>query len=427
MSSGMGTYRVVSAAEIERQRRAAAEARFLRACDLVAQAEQDIAAARRAYGGIDIDVPRVVAPRGDDAAAFERAATATEAAAQAALAGHDGAVSRARSRAMAASITKVARTRLKDEAATERAARIAADRAAADAAATARARATADAEAVLRAATEAVEAEAARRLDERDQEVERVLARLPAEVEPGTVDGARRAATAALAAAAAEDDAAYAGAIGRLRMAVQGAQDADRSRRENVARIGRLRTELDGLDGPEVAAAHGRLDGADPTSPLPADLAGAVRRAADAARAERDRGFVLGALAETLDELGYETGPGFVTGLAHDGSVVQLPWSGEHGVQVREHEGRLFFNVVRYDDRSGATADVVADTKAEQRFCGEYGRLVEVARQRGFALELAPPVAAGTLPLQHVSLSRSTDRGRDHGAGARVRERRRDA
>jgi hypothetical protein len=313
---------------------------------------------------------------------------------------------------MASSITKVRRTKLKDNTATEQAERIAADQAVASQRAEATARAAAAAQAAARAAEQ---------LNQREAEIERVLARLPADMEPAAVDQVRQ--QAADAAVAAGDDHVYAGAVRRLRMAVQSAQDADRSRRDTVARIERLRVELDGLDTPAVTAAQARLDGVDPRSPLPHDLPAEIRRVAEEARAERDRGYVVDALADTLDELGYDTGPEFVTGLAEDGSVVQLPWSGEHALRVRERQGRFFFNVVRYDGL-GATADTVADRNAEQRFCDSYGELVDMARRRGFALDMEPPMAAGTRPLQHVPVPVGADRDRASRASHdRARER----
>lgn len=240
---------------------------------------------------------------------------------------------------------------------------------------------------------------------ERRDEVERVLARLPASARPHALDRARQGADRALGA---EDGTAFAAGMKRLRIEVQMAQDADRRRRATVAEVARLRSQLDGLDGDAVADVREQLAQVDLDRALPSGLASAVAEAAEAARVERDRSFVLDAMGATLADLGYEVEDGFATAVAAEGAVVPLPWSGEHGVQVREQAGNLLFNVVRYVDDEGRAADAVADRHAEQRFCSDYDRLLAAALEHGVDVHLVTPAPAGDRPLQEVPLPHGT-------------------
>jgi hypothetical protein len=114
-----------------------------------------------------------------------------------------------------------------------------------------------------------------------------------------------------------------------------------------------------------------------------------------------------------LDELGYDVAEGFTTAVAAGGAVVPLPRSPRHGVQVRERDGHVLFNVVRYTGGQGQ-ADVVADRDAEAHWCNGYDRLVALAAEKGVHLDLSRPEPPGLQPLQQV------DRPRDAGADADV-------
>lgn len=89
MSNGYGSYRVVSQAEIERQRLAAAEARYGRACSAADDVAAAIAAAHEAFGDLGVAVPTITRPRGGEPGAVEQAAAAVEEAAEQARRGYE--------------------------------------------------------------------------------------------------------------------------------------------------------------------------------------------------------------------------------------------------------------------------------------------------------------------------------------------------
>jgi hypothetical protein len=361
---------------VERQRLAAAEERYARACRAMAQVEGAVAAAKRAFGDLGLTVDQPVQPLEATSTAVDRAAEATEKAAQESARAYDEALAGARSRAMTGAIAADHKPKVKDTAAKERAQRIAAD-------------------SERKAARAAAVAE--QRAEQQRKAVERVIARLPADVVDEVVARVERAAEAALTA----DPGASQAAMNRLRGEVQQAQDADRFRRARLAELLDLRDQLSGLGGDAVAEAHARLDGVDLSGPLPADLRDRVAGAAAAAQAERDRGFVVDAVAAAFEELGYVVGEGFSTAVAAEGAVMQLPWSTGHGVRVRARDGHMLFNVVRYDDGDDS-GDAVADTQVEGRFCDSYGRLREAVRRHGAELDIDDPDPPGHRPLQRI-------------------------
>jgi hypothetical protein len=397
MSVAYAGYTVVDNGELARREQAAAEEHYRRVVEVAQEVGASIAAGRAAFGLAGVEAPRVATVgRRAGAAELAAAAQATRAAIAAARVGYEAAMAAARAEAMTATTGGLTSLGLADDAAAEREARRAA-----------------------RAAEQQVEVEttAESPAAERRDQVRRIVARLPAEVPDDTLRRVQAAAAKALAAV--DDDVAFARERDRVRMAVQTAADADRDRRDVLARVERWRAELDGLDGEAVAALRDRLDGVDPLRPLPSDLASAVRSVASGARAARDRSFALDALAETLDELGYAVDEGFATAVADGGAVVQLPRSNHHGVQVRERDGHVFFNVVRYED--AGSGDAVADRNAEAHWCSGYDRLVALARDKGVVLAMAPPAPPGHQPQQHVAppAARRADRAAEAGVGQR--------
>jgi hypothetical protein len=400
MSVAYAGYRVVAGDELGRRVRAAAEDNYRRVVAEAQRVSQSIAAARTAFGLAGVEQP-VVARVGRRATAepLAAAAQATQAAIAAARVGYEAAMAAARAQAMTASVAPITSHGLADDAAAERQARIAARRPA-EVPSTSSTSAATPAPAIDAGAAAA---------DERRDRVRQMVARLPAEVPGDALPRVEAAAAQALAAV--DDPVAFARALDRVRMVVQTISDADRDRRDALAQVERWRAELDGLEGQVVARVRARLDQVDPLRPLPSDLASAVRSAANDARAARDRSFALDALAETLDELGYAVDHGFATSVAGGGAVVPLPHSNHHGVQVRERDGHVFFNVVRYADGDGR-GDAVADRNAEAHWCSGYDRLVALAHDKGVVLEMSPPGPPGHQPLQHVAppASRNGDR-----------------
>lgn len=412
MSNGYGGYQVVNAEELERRRLAAAQARYDRACQEAAELQQAIAAARKAYGQLGVQAPKAVRIKSRGSADVEQAAIATEAATARAWDSLDTAVGAARAAAMAAEISTVrppglpelSEAELKRRQKERRRARQANEAAAA--------------EAQCQAAASEATSDWAARDGERRAEVARVAGRLPADTAPPTVADADRAAHRALIATSPAE---YDAAIMDLRATVQVAHQAHERRRQARQAWERLRAELDGLDPQATPASDetaallaelARQEAANPESPPPPHLASRVRAAVAATRAESDRTFALDAVVGALADLGYQVDDGFSTSVASGGGIVPLPWSGDYGVQVRERGGHLLFNVIRYQGDPDAVADVVADERAEQRFCDDYGDLVEAAGRRGVELYLARSDPAGLQPLQQIRPPRDRDAGR---------------
>lgn len=382
MSSGYGGYRVESPAEIERRRLASADVRYERACRELAEVELAVTAARKAYGDLGVAVPRPARIRGEDAEAMEKAAAETEAATAQARAEHEAASQLARARAMTGALPRRGGFKLADldenEIEQRRQAREQAEHAAA-------AQAAADNWAVGE--------------KERFAEVERVAARLPADADAGVV---RQLDDAVQRALVAEDEAGHALAMAQLREIVAAEQKANEQRSRAHTEWAQLHEKLDGLSSGAVDEVRTVLASSDPDMPPPTDLMHRVESAAASARAESDKAFVLDAVVAAFADLGYEIDDNFAGAVENTGEVVPLPWSRAHGVQVREREGHLLFNVVRFRDRAGPTADPVADQQAEQRFCDDYDRLISAAAERGVTLHLARTDPAGLQPLQEV-------------------------
>ena len=124
----------------------------------------------------------------------------------------------------------------------------------------------------------------------------------------------------------------------------------------NDALIEALYGQLDGLSSDAVDTLRGVLKGVDRTAGLPDGLPERVAAAKAAAEAERDREFVLATAAKALAELGYAVGDDFRTAVPSSGTLVELPHSARHGLQIRERNQQLMFNVVRFDGAAPGSA-----------------------------------------------------------------------
>ncbi|HUG86544.1 MAG TPA: hypothetical protein VMM13_18395, partial [Euzebya sp.] len=134
--------------------------------------------------------------------------------------------------------------------------------------------------------------------------------------------------------------------------------------------------------------------------PLHADMADRVATAAQAAQAAADRRFAAAALADALDELGYDVQTGFATVAVQDGQAFfQHPdWPG-YGVRWRlgADEAAMSFSVVDLDATDGT--DEVRSVEVEDAWCGRIPELLGALRQQGVRFQLTRSLASGTVPI----------------------------
>lgn len=180
-----------------------------------------------------------------------------------------------------------------------------------------------------------------------------------------------------------------------VRSLVQSARTRSALVASNRAVLDELQARLDGLDGSEVAALRGFLRGIATDAVLPHDLSELVEKRVAAARSERDRAFACEAMRDALLECGYDVGESFVTYVGtNEGALLPLQVFETHGIRVRERDGRLLFNVVRFDE--SGLGNRLQDTRAAESFCAGYARVSEAIEGRGLVLQPLREFAAGS-------------------------------
>ncbi|KJF24924.1 hypothetical protein C7T36_13870 [Rhodococcus sp. AD45-ID] len=141
----------------------------------------------------------------------------------------------------------------------------------------------------------------------------------------------------------------------------------------------------------------------------------AVTNLVDAATArvtaEVERQYVLEAVRESLEELGYVTTE--VDGGGPDSVVLSRAGSTTHGVRARVSEGEVDLHSIGFADRN----DKAADTAADQALCGDLDPMLGALERRGVSPGRVRRIPAGVLP---VSLVRVVE---PHGEGIRTARR----
>ena len=354
------SYRVVSEAELRRRRIAAARSRFDRLLQEVAALDAEIAGARSAYGNVGSTRIVAHAPAADDAAVWERACEELDVKLTEGRVAIDRAIVDARVanlQQLVVGMPIVAESPDRDAA---------------------------------RPATPSVPA--------RDRIAE-ALAAMPASASDSEIEMIR-----AMVTGARPQDASQ--VLARVRYEVQRLQDRDRRTVANRRMLEELQAELDGLDGDEVARTRGMLRGLDPQDAPPnglRDLVAAVRARADA---ERDAIFARAAAHDVLRELGYDVGEDFATAVPREGALIDLPAHAVHGIRVRTRDGRLLFNVVRFDKEHRRNA--ADDTEAETAFCKDFTEFKRRMDERGIELDMLRADLPGAAPVEVVSVRRAS-------------------
>ncbi len=355
-SASSGSYRVVSEAELRRRRLAAAKDRHNRLLQDVASLNSEISAAARTYEAVSSELINVAAVSEDTPEQWEQATNEV------------------------ANQISTRRNRLQDEVSRARVSLFAAAFSTLEAAAPRQADATMTDQTDTRS---------------RDEELQRVLARMPSGAAHQAVEQCLSLATRCRSTSSAEERDRLLAAV---RLAVQVAQDRDRLAQNNQQVIETLYQRLDGLSGRDVETLRGRLRGLRLDVVLPTGLEDQVKEAAVSASAGKDRDFVLSQASAALKQMGYVVGEEFATAVPRDGALIDLRDSTRHGVLIRERGRQLLVNVVRYDE--SGNRDPIEDKEAEEHFCEDFAEFRDRLQKEGVELELTRCDSPGSLPAQ---------------------------
>lgn len=377
MSCGSGSYTVVSQAELRRRALAAARERFLRVVADVKSFQRKVEASKLTFPGLDVEIPRSELRTSNDPAVIEAASEALVselARAREALAAAEAGKLRKHFSALAAHITPL----LAESPAPER--------------------------------KKSAESPAQRRA-----KVDQIIAKLPADCPAAVVEQVTSGISQVMASTSAQQ---LGLALGSLRLVTQQEIDRQIGFRKRAAEVEQLLARLDGLAGPAVEEARVELLSLDPDDPLPPGVGQRVDEACRSAVSVANRQFVLDTLASVLPDMGYQLSQEFVADAPADGAIAMLPGSQVHGLQVRAQAGRLFFNVVRFDEQG--RRDVPADRQAEKSWCAQVKAMKARMKAKGCLVgeneaEFAHPHGAA---LQVIKRAAPVSAVRSHGGAA---------
>jgi hypothetical protein len=342
-----GDYYVVSEAELRRRRIAAAKDRYSRVLATVQTFQGDLSAAHAAYGSLEISVLQMTASHAREAQDWDRASDTLTSGLATARRQLEEAVRAARLRMMSAEGSRVS--------------------------------------AVLSAQTRARRSasQAAEKSIIDDGKLASVLSRLPATAPADVMNRCEKLARGYREAAGPSEQAQV---LDGIRHLVQAERDRQAYMSCNGAVIEDLYRELDGLSDDTVNVLRGVLKGLDRSAALPEGLRDRVVAVKAAAEARRDQEFVLATAARALADLGYVVGEDFRTAVPSAGTLLELPHSRRHGLQIRERNQQLMLNVVRFDP--DGQRDARADEEAEESFCRDFAKLKGRMHEEGVDLNM---------------------------------------
>ena len=135
---------------------------------------------------------------------------------------------------------------------------------------------------------------------------------------------------------------------------------------------------------------------------------------------ERVRSVVL----DSLRELGYDVREGMRTAWVEGGSIVlQKAGSSEYGVELKDVDGRMRTEVVRFGDPGAPVTDQQRqrDTEIEQQWCTAHAQTLENLRKQGMEAKIMAKREPGEQPLAvRITASDRSDaiiRGADRSTG----------
>jgi hypothetical protein len=380
-----GDYYVVSEAELRRRRIAAARDRYSRVLATVQTFQGDLSAAHATYGSLAISVPQVTVSDARKAEDWDRASDTLTSGLADAQRQLEDAVRAARLRKLSAEGSRVSAVFSEEP----------------------RARRSAPS-----ASTESAESA----VD--DRKLADILGRLPTTAPADVVSRCERLARGCREAAGRAEKARV---LDGIRHLVQAERDRQAHMSRNSAVIEELYRELDGLSDDAVDTLRGVLKGLDRSATLPDGLRDQVATAKAAAEAQRDREFVLATAARALADLGYAVGEDFRTAVPSSGTLLELPHSRRHGLQIRERNHQLMLNVVRFDQ--DGQRDPRADKNAEESFCRDFAKLKNRMHEEGVDLAMLRADAPGQTPVQVVRDTSRVRRSATRATALRERQR----
>lgn len=149
-----------------------------------------------------------------------------------------------------------------------------------------------------------------------------------------------------------------------------------------------------------------------PMSPALDELRQAVERWCEEQARRMDGDRIRSVVIDSLRELGYDVREGMATGWAAGGSVVlQKAGSHDYAVELKDLNGRLRSQVLRYGDPDASVSDQQRqrDTEIEQQWCTAHAQTLANLRQQGIEAQIMAKREPGEVPMVVV---RATDTDR---------------
>lgn len=204
-----------------------------------------------------------------------------------------------------------------------------------------------------------------------------------------------------------------------LRLLMQNLNEADKTRARDLEQATRLRSELRGLEGPEVESVVLALIEVE-TGRRRMDSALAVRVSAVAGRARKasDRAYAMNVLRSEFEALGYEVGEEFATAFTHGGSLLVSRSNGSCyavEVSVSAEESSLDTRLVRVGDNAvPVTEQRLRDKEAEETWCRDFAQILAGAGRSKVRARVTKRSAPGAevVPTVAVAPSKAKQTGR---------------
>ena len=246
------------------------------------------------------------------------------------------------------------------------------------------------------------------------EDASRLLETLAAEVSPQDRTAVEERAREAVASPQASRRRAL---LAQLRLDVQRANEAGRTRRRAVEQAQQWRGRLLGLEGPEVEeleAALQRIVAGE--APLPPDMAQQVEGVAARATEASNRAYALGVITEELENLGYVAEVGFETASAQAPELLlrKPDMEEDYHVSLRTDAGAPFLHnrVVREADDPDPDLDSAGrrsadrrrmDEQAERGWCQDLAAALAAAEHRGVRGRALERIEPGEVPVPTIA------------------------
>jgi len=133
------------------------------------------------------------------------------------------------------------------------------------------------------------------------------------------------------------------------------------------------------------------------------EVAGAVRNWCDAEARRQDGEHIRSLVLGSLRELGYDVREGMATAWAEGGQLMlQKPGSSDYGVELKDMNGRVRTQVVRFGDPNAGLSEQQKqrDVEVEQQWCTAHSAVLKNLQDAGLEAKILASRAIGELPLE---------------------------